>query len=75
MIPVVCPCFLVSISIHAPREGSDGCRLLDYLADVDGFLSTLPARGATLIFFVFFAVFVFLSTLPARGATLRIPRG
>ena len=34
-----------------------------------GFLSTLPARGATLTFLVFLAVLVFLSTLPARGAT------
>ena len=35
------------ISIHAPREGSDGL-LMDYYTLADLFLSTLPARGATL---------------------------
>ena len=34
------------ISIHAPREGSDA-RLLPRLCGASGFLSTLPARGAT----------------------------
>src|SRR5699024_742212 len=38
---------LVSISIHAPREGSDHGQSFD-LVRVHGFLSTLPARGATL---------------------------
>ena len=35
-----------TISIHAPREGSDGLRI-EYLFSVKAFLSTLPARGAT----------------------------
>ena len=34
------------ISIHAPREGSDE-RQRCQSAEVDKFLSTLPARGAT----------------------------
>ncbi len=34
------------------------------------FLSTLPARGATILLFIFsFLSSKFLSTLPARGAT------
>ena len=41
--------FLLLISIHAPREGSDD--LLPWLFDpAYTFLSTLPARGATLVF-------------------------
>ena len=35
-----------TISIHAPREGSDSLRCPFYLAKAQ-FLSTLPARGAT----------------------------
>ena len=35
------------ISIHAPREGSDYCRAWSAAAGLR-FLSTLPARGATL---------------------------
>ena len=85
---------VVVISIHAPREGSD--RVLwrshqryknfyprsprgerrwatSWPACWDAFLSTLPARGATMgnpsrIFFLQ----KFLSTLPARGATQRV---
>ena len=34
------------ISIHAPREGSDGVQVLP-ISDDELFLSTLPARGAT----------------------------
>ena len=59
----------MSISIHAPREGSDedasesGCRRY-------GFQSTLPARGATPPSGSFTRfLFIFQSTLPARGAT------
>ncbi len=37
----------VNISIHAPREGSDGCRMFTHLS-LTRFQSTLPARGATL---------------------------
>ena len=58
------------ISIHAPREGSD----LDVVragGPDDGFLSTLPARGATVDDQVLDALERFLSTLPARGATNR----
>ena len=41
-------CFWPSwkISIHAPREGSDACRIWDWFG-ASSFLSTLPARGAT----------------------------
>ena len=35
----------ITISIHAPRTGSDGDNLFRYSADA--FQSTLPARGAT----------------------------
>ena len=38
----------VDISIHAPREGSD-CNTLAFQTVNTSFLSTLPARGATLI--------------------------
>ena len=34
------------ISIHAPREGSDA-RISPFIHRPFGFLSTLPARGAT----------------------------
>ena len=35
------------ISIHAPREGSDGTRVPININQVIQFLSTLPVRGAT----------------------------
>ena len=57
-----------SISIHAPRTGSDA----DFRTDrhcAEGFQSTLPARGATLTFMDSKATNIFQSTLPARGAT------
>ena len=58
------------ISIHAPREGSDqvvGRLILSHKQ----FLSTLPARGATIRQKKFRSFQqIFLSTLPARGATL-----
>ena len=37
---------MLAISIHAPREGSDGSQLR-MTSRTDGFQSTLPARGAT----------------------------
>ena len=58
-----------SISIHAPREGSDLSQKVLHL-DLARFLSTLPARGATLVQSVTYNSLLFLSTLPARGATL-----
>ena len=61
----------LSISIHAPREGSDVLKILLPIADAS-FLSTLPARGATRAGQSLGASFgLFLSTLPARGATAR----
>ena len=81
----------VVISIHAPREGSDRrtrCRFgpsrryfyprsprgerqlaQHRQAAGDGFLSTLPARGATRPTSPPRWTMTFLSTLPARGAT------
>ena len=58
------------ISIHAPREGSDAGRS-NHPRACSGFLSTLPARGATPATPGCPATpgFTFLSTLPARGAT------
>ena len=60
----------ILISIHAPREGSDVVRRT-YTVIRGKFLSTLPARGATLAPPVCLGNGVFLSTLPARGATQR----
>ena len=58
----------IEISIHAPREGSDvAINVLD--PAVHKFLSTLPARGATVVIPPCRASTAFLSTLPARGAT------
>ena len=56
------------ISIHAPREGSDQAPPVG--APRRGpFLSTLPARGATITDSETRRAQIFLSTLPARGAT------
>ena len=61
----------MTISIHAPRTGSDQREMLDAM-DIRTFQSTLPARGATSEVFLMPAVAsVFQSTLPARGATCR----
>ena len=58
----------IRISIHAPREGSDGMMyILPPYPMI--FLSTLPARGATFSAQTAAALPQFLSTLPARGAT------
>ena len=72
------------ISIHAPREGSDVPTTLPARGatghsapDVApaAFLSTLPARGATLLITdIAFPPVEFLSTLPARGATSAPPK-
>ena len=58
-----------AISIHAPREGSDD-RVEVWCYELERFLSTLPARGATnLLTPKTTPILLFLSTLPARGAT------
>ena len=60
----------ITISIHAPRTGSDVIAIfIDRLANE--FQSTLPARGATAAIWGIFQPFLFQSTLPARGATFR----
>ena len=59
------------ISIHAPREGSDYPQHPGPLPG-PGFLSTLPARGATWASCGRWPSGPFLSTLPARGATRNI---
>ena len=56
------------ISIHAPREGSDGALNLGAVS-IRVFLSTLPARGATEEAAELAQAALFLSTLPAGGAT------
>ena len=56
------------ISIHAPREGSDAIKRLCKMTR-ERFLSTLPARGATIVALAVDFFVQFLSTLPARGAT------
>ena len=58
-----------AISIHAPRTGSDGA-VYTPLCERVQFQSTLPARGATMSFWLVPMMLIFQSTLPARGATL-----
>ena len=61
----------INISIHAPREGSDLSDVAQEVTQEDVFLSTLPARGATLMGQNDNSYWApFLSTLPARGATM-----
>ena len=57
-----------SISIHAPRTGSDTSSACPS-GTSKRFQSTLPARGATTSGFADSKTAVFQSTLPARGAT------
>ena len=61
---------MAHISIHAPREGSDPGHP-HFGGQHPGFLSTLPARGATTLQSFLKGNYEFLSTLPARGATHR----
>ena len=44
--------YLVNISIHAPREGGD-VKQKQKTKEQNGFQSTPPARGATLVPFAF----------------------
>ena len=57
-----------SISIHAPRVGSDRPQGLP-AGPLGPFLSTLPAWGATYAWLLLTLTVRFLSTLPAWGAT------
>ena len=59
---------VVSISIHAPREGGDSEDTLDQLRR-SGFQSTPPVRGATAMDVVDELQPGFQSTPPVRGAT------
>ena len=62
--------FWDSISIHAPREGSDGYKIFQFLLPVL-FQSTLPVRGATCgSTRPKHPACRFQSTLPVRGATI-----
>ena len=56
------------ISIHAPREGSDACVPCPVRDDIL-FQSTLPVRGATIVYSAWIFQPGFQSTLPVRGAT------
>ena len=58
----------VTISIHAPREGSDGSDVPPWLVKLL-FQSTLPVRGATKGISGEKGGKIFQSTLPVRGAT------
>ena len=58
----------VSISIHAPREGSDN-RIKTTIIRHKVFQSTLPVRGATCPACEDKQQEEFQSTLPVRGAT------
>ena len=61
--------YLVEISTHAPRTGSDAGRLVSRVR-WDAFQPTLPARGATRLTRAGSGPSRFQPTLPARGATL-----
>ena len=64
-----CPVYHIClISIHAPREGSDQAAGT-FVGNNAVFQSTLPVRGATLVYSDFSQVAKFQSTLPVRGAT------
>ena len=64
--------YTMLISIHAPREGSDGMVVFNEVHQFE-FLSTLPARGATRVGQGVLSISDgFLSTLPARGATANV---
>ena len=66
----------ITISIHAPRTGSDGNRDALLLPAGRAFQSTLPARGATWQRMIRRNIkMAFQSTLPARGATFSRGRG
>ena len=56
------------VSIHAPREGSDGI-VVDLTGPTFKFQSTLPAKGATVPLALSGQFKRFQSTLPAKGAT------
>ena len=58
------------ISIHAPREGSDGPRCPGARGKDGVFQSTLPVRGATARLLHLVDLHLFQSTLPVRGATI-----
>ena len=60
---------LVTISIHAPRTGSDATGDAIRTVANTAFQSTLPARGATISNAELPVIVAFQSTLPARGAT------
>ena len=61
----------MTISIHAPRAGSDYGGEPDQ-GDCLEFQSTLPVRGATRPSVVIALFSAFQSTLPVRGATKRV---
>ena len=61
--------FIMRISIHAPRTGSD-FRTSCTNPGISSFQSTLPARGATWGARWTSCRRIFQSTLPARGATV-----
>src|SRR5699024_2164077 len=57
----------ITISIHAPRRGSDISVFL-YSRCISSFQSTLPAGGATNLCFKFFLLFVISIHAPRRGS-------
>ena len=63
----------LSVSIHAPREGSDHHSLTKQ-KHLNVFQSTLPVKGATSLFIIRGSASPFQSTLPVKGATAEAQR-
>jgi len=58
----------MSVSIHAPNEGSDATGSPLFVQSMQ-FQSTLPMKGATLFLILLMGNALFQSTLPMKGAT------
>ena len=67
-VAVVLGQLVCAISIHAPHTGSD-CSTLYSCSPTSILQSTLPIRGATIVWMVSPVESLFQSTLPIRGAT------
>ena len=69
---LVCPVWIIAISIHAPREGSDKIIPCGQCLECRLFLSTLPARGATLEALLFFLPLQISIHAPREGSDVSV---